>query len=291
MKKTFFKRSMASVLSTCLVLTQGVFAAPAVTNLAASAADTNVTIKSFTNIEPGEERSEWGLNFNTLFKQSAPDLNGTAAVDASVAKNLLDSYTSIFRGGAYDDLAKAIAGNVQDGTLLRTGENTYVVNFELAESGALVAQEANARLAKQVEKTLGAGAASNMAAMNFDGFSVNGSVTVNLNLDNLNDSNEITGTYLFTDENGTSYTLFGDGEGQNLYDYIDSKYDEAATIVKNAITDETPDALKDVLNTKLANGKKTIDGYKEQAAAKYSWIKGMDTTRTGSDVNDALDGL
>ena len=72
MKKTFFKRSMASVLSTCLVLTQGVFAAPAVTTLTANAADTNVTIKSFTDIAPDAEKSEWGLNFNTLFKQNAP---------------------------------------------------------------------------------------------------------------------------------------------------------------------------------------------------------------------------
>lgn len=291
MKKTFFKRSMASVLSTCLVLTQGVFAAPAVTTLTANAADTNVTIKSFTDIAPDAEKSEWGLNFNTLFKQNAPEIGGTAEVDASVAKNLLNGYTGFFRNGAYDELAIAIAGNIQTGVLTRTATDTYEVNFELAESGALIADEANARLAKQVEKTLGAGAASNMTALDFSGFSVKGSVTVNLDLSDLNDDNKISATYLFTDENGTSYTLFGDGTGKDLYDYIDSKYDEAAAIVKNAITDQTPAELKEVLETKLANGEKTIDGYKQEVANKYNWIKGMSTTRNGSDVNDALDGL
>ena len=296
MKKTFFKRSMASVLSTCLVLTQGVFAAPAVTTLTANAADTNVTIKSFTDIDPNvednpEQKSEWGLNFNTLFKQNAPEIGGTAEVDASVAKNLLNGYTGFFRNGAYDELAIAIAGNIQTGVLTRTATDTYEVNFELAESGALIADEANARLAKQVEKTLGAGAASNMTALDFSGFSVKGSVTVNLDLSDLNDDNKINATYLFTDENGTSYTLFGDGTGKDLYDYIDSKYDEAAAIVKNAITDQTPAELKEVLETKLANGEKTIDGYKQEVANKYNWIKGMSTTRNGSDVNDALDGL
>ena len=296
MKKTFFKRSMASVLSTCLVLTQGVFAAPAVTTLTANAADTNVTIKSFTDIDPNvednpEQKSEWGLNFNTLFKQNAPEIGGTAEVDASVAKNLLNGYTGFFRNGAYDELAIAIAGNIQTGVLIRTATDTYEVNFELAESGALIADEANARLAKQVEKTLGAGAASNMTALDFSGFSVKGSVTVNLDLSDLNDDNKISATYLFTDENGTSYTLFGDGTGKDLYDYIDSKYDEAAAIVKNAITDQTPAELKEVLETKLANGEKTIDGYKQEVANKYNWIKGMSTTRNGSDVNDALDGL
>ena len=296
MKKTFFKRSMASVLSTCLVLTQGVFAAPAVTTLTANAADTNVTIKSFTDIDPNvednpEQKSEWGLNFNTLFKQNAPEIGGTAEVDASVAKNLLNGYTGFFRNGAYDELAIAIAGNIQTGVLTRTATDTYEVNFELAESGALIADEANARLAKQVEKTLGAGAASNMTALDFSGFSVKGSVTVNLDLSDLNDDNKISATYLFTDENGTSYTLFGDGTGKDLYDYIDSKYDEAAAIVKNAITDQTPAELKEVLETKLANGEKTIDGYKQEVANKYNWIKGMSTTRNGSDVNDALDGL
>ena len=296
MKKTFFKRSMASVLSTCLVLTQGVFAAPAVTTLTANAADTNVTIKSFTDIDPNvednpEQKSEWGLNFNTLFKQNAPEIGSTAEVDASVAKNLLNGYTGFFRNGAYDELATAIAGNIQTGVLTRITTDTYEVNFELAESGALIADEANARLAKQVEKTLGAGAVSYMTPLDFSGFSVKGSVTVNLDLSDLNDDNKISATYLFTDENGTSYTLFGDGTGKDLYDYIDSKYDEAAAIVKNAITDQTPAELKEVLETKLANGKKTIDGYKQEVANKYNWIKGMSTTRNGSDVNDALDGL
>ena len=296
MKKTFFKRSMASVLSTCLVLTQGVFAAPAVTTLTANAADTNVTIKSFTNIDPNvednpEQKSEWGLNFNTLFKQNAPEIGGTAKVDASVAKNLLNSYTDFFRNGAYDELAIAIAGNIQTGVLTRITADTYEVNFELAESGALIADEANARLAKQVEKTLGADAVSYMTPLDFSGFSVKGSVTVNLDLSHLSNDNKISATYLFTDEKGTSYTLFGDGTGENLYDYIDSKYDEAAAIVKNAITDQTPAELKEVLETKLANGKKTIDGYKQEVANKYNWIKGMSTTRNGSDVNDALDGL
>lgn len=296
MKKTFFKRSMASVLSTCLVLTQGVFAPPAVTTLTANAADTNVTIKSFTNIDPDvvdnpEQKSEWGLNFNTLFKNNAPDIGGTAEVDASVAKNLLNSYTDFFRNGAYDELATAIAGNIQTGVLTRITTDTYEVNFELAESGALIADEANARLAKQVEKTLGADAVSYMTPLDFSGFSVKGSVTVNLDLSNLSNDNKISATYLFTDENGTSYTLFGDGTGEDLYDYIDSKYDEAAAIVKNAITDQTPAELKEVLETKLANGKKTIDGYKQEVTNKYNWIKGMSTTRNGSDVNDALDGL
>ena len=296
MKKTFFKRSMASVLSTCLVLTQGVFAAPAVTTLTANAADTNVTIKSFTNIDPNvednpEQKSEWGLNFNTLFKQNAPEIGSTAEVDASVAQNLLNSYTDFFRNGAYDELATAIAGNIQTGVLTRITTETYEVNFELAESGALIADEANARLAKQVEKTLGADAVSYMTPLDFSGFSVKGSVTVNLDLSDLNDDNKISATYLFTDEKGTSYTLFGDGTGEDLYDYIDSKYDEAAAIVKNAITDQTPAELKEVLETKLANGKKTIDGYKQEVANKYNWIKGMSTTRNGSDVNDALDGL
>ena len=296
MKKTFFKRSMASVLSTCLVLTQGVFAAPAVTTLTANAADTNVTIKSFTNIDPDvednpEQKSEWGLNFNTLFKNNAPETGGTAKVDASVAKNLLNSYTDFFRNGAYDELATAIAGNIQTGVLTRITTETYEVNFELAESGALIADEANARLAKQVEKTLGADAVSYMTPLDFSGFSVKGSVTVNLDLSGLNDDNKISATYLFTDEKGTSYALFGDGTGEDLYDYIDSKYDEAAAIVKNAITDQTPAELKEVLETKLANGKKTIDGYKQEVANKYNWIKGMSTTRNGSDVNDALDGL
>ena len=296
MKKTFFKRSMASVLSTCLVLTQGVFAAPAVTTLTANAADTNVTIKSFTNIDPDvednpEQKSEWGLNFNTLFKNNAPETGGTAEVDASVAKNLLNSYTDFFRNGAYDELATAIAGNIQTGVLTRITTETYEVNFELAESGALIADEANARLAKQVEKTLGADAVSYMTPLDFSGFSVKGSVTVNLDLSGLNDDNKISATYLFTDEKGTSYTLFGDGTGKDLYDYIDSKYDEAAAIVKNAITDQTPAELKEVLETKLANGKKTIDGYKQEVANKYNWIKGMSTTRNGSDVNDALNGL
>ena len=296
MKKTFFKRSMASVLSTCLVLTQGVFAAPAVTTLTANAADTNVTIKSFTNIDPDvednpEQKSEWGLNFNTLFKNNAPDIGGTAEVDASVAKNLLNSYTDFFRNGAYDELATAIAGNIQTGVLTRITTDTYEVNFELAESGALIADEANARLAKQVEKTLGADAVSYMTPLDFSGFSVKGSVTVNLDLSDLSNDNKISATYLFTDENGTSYTLFGDGTGKDLYDYIDSKYDEAAAIVKNAITDQTPAELKEVLETKLANGKKTIDGYKQEVTNKYNWIKGMSTTRNGSDVNDALDGL
>ena len=296
MKKTFFKRSMASVLSTCLVLTQGVFAAPAVTTLTANAADTNVTIKSFTNIDPDvednpEQKSEWGLNFNTLFKNNAPEIGGTAEVDASVAKNLLNSYTDFFRNGAYDELATAIAGNIQTGVLTRITTETYEVNFELAESGALIADEANARLAKQVEKTLGADAVSYMTPLDFSGFSVKGSVTVNLDLSGLNDDNKISATYLFTDEKGTSYTLFGDGTGEDLYDYIDSKYDEAAAIVKNAITDQTPAELKEVLETKLANGKKTIDGYKQEVTNKYNWIKGMSTTRNGSDVNDALDGL
>ena len=296
MKKTFFKRSMASVLSTCLVLTQGVFAAPAVTTLTANAADTNVTIKSFTDIDPdvednSEQKSEWGLNFNTLFKQNAPDIGDTAEVDASVAKNLLNSYTDFFRNGAYDELAIAIAGNIQTGVLTRITTDTYEVNFELAESGALIADEANARLAKQVEKTLGADAVSYMSPLDFSGFSVKGSVTVNLDLSRLNDDNKISATYLFTDENRTSYTLFGDGTGKDLYDYIDSKYDEAAAIVKNAITDQTPAELKEVLETKLANGKKTIEGYKQEVTNKYNWIKGMSTTRNGSDVNDALDGL
>ena len=296
MKKTFFKRSMASVLSTCLVLTQGVFAAPAVTTLTANAADTNVTIKSFTDIDPDvednpEQKSEWGLNFNTLFKQNAPEIGGTAEVDASVAKNLLNSYTDFFRNGAYDELATAIAGNIQTGVLTRITADTYEVNFELAESGALIADEANARLAKQVEKTLGADAVSYMTPLDFSGFSVKGSVTVNLDLSNLSNDNKISATYLFTDEKGTSYALFGDGAGEDLYDYIDSKYDEAAAIVKNAITDQTPAELKEVLETKLANGKKTIDGYKQEVADKYNWIKGMSTTRNGSDVNDALDGL
>ena len=296
MKKTFFKRSMASVLSTCLVLTQGVFAAPAVTTLTANAADTNVTIKSFTDIDPNvednpEQKSEWGLNFNTLFKNNAPETGGTAEVDASVAKNLLNSYTDFFRNGAYDELATAIAGNIQTGVLTRITTETYEVNFELAESGALIADEANARLAKQVEKTLGADAVSYMTPLDFSGFSVKGSVTVNLDLSHLSNDNKISATYLFTDEKGTSYTLFGDGTGEDLYDYIDSKYDEAAAIVKNAITDQTPAELKEVLETKLANGKKTIDGYKQEVANKYNWIKGMSTTRNGSDVNDALDGL
>ena len=296
MKKTFFKRSMASVLSTCLVLTQGVFAAPAVTTLTANAADTNVTIKSFTNIDPDvednpEQKSEWGLNFNTLFKNNAPETDGTAEVDASVAKNLLNSYTDFFRNGAYDELATAIAGNIQTGVLTRITTETYEVNFELAESGALIADEANARLAKQVEKTLGADAVSYMTPLDFSGFSVKGSVTVNLDLSHLSNDNKISATYLFTDEKGTSYALFGDGAGEDLYDYIDSKYDEAAAIVKNAITDQTPAELKEVLETKLANGKKTIDGYKQEVANKYNWIKGMSTTRNGSDVNDALDGL
>mgnify|MGYP001097476781 CR=1 FL=1 len=296
MKKTFFKRSMASVLSTCLVLTQGVFAAPAVTTLTANAADTNVTIKSFTNIDPDvednpEQKSEWGLNFNTLFKNNAPDIGGTAEVDASVAKNLLNSYTDFFRNGAYDELATAIAGNIQTGVLTRITTDTYEVNFELAESGALIADEANARLAKQVEKTLGADAVSYMTPLDFSGFSVKGSVTVNLDLSGLSNDNKISATYLFTDENGTSYTLFDDGTGEDLYDYIDSKYDEAAAIVKNAITAQTPAELKEVLETKLANGKKTIDGYKQEVTNKYNWIKGMSTTRNGSDVNDALDGL
>ena len=212
-------------------------------------------------------------------------------MDASVAKNLLNSYTDFFRNGAYDELATAIAGNIQTGVLTRITTETYEVNFELAESGALIADEANARLAKQVEKTLGADAVSYMTPLDFSGFSVKGSVTVNLDLSDLNDDNKINATYLFTDENGTSYTLFGDGTGKDLYDYIDSKYDEAAAIVKNAITDQTPAELKEVLETKLANGEKTIDGYKQEVANKYNWIKGMSTTRNGSDVNDALDGL
>ena len=293
MKKTFFKRSMASVLSTCLVLTQGVFAAPAVTNLAANAADTTVTIKSFTDIAPDADpqRSEWGLTLNTLYKQNAPEVGGTVPVSASVAQDLLKGYTGVFRSGAYESLANAILDNLQTGVMTRTGVETYEVNFELAESGALIADEANTRLAKQVETTLGAGAASYMTPLDFSGFSVKGSVTVNLDLSGLNDSNEITATYLFTDENGTSYTLFGDGGAADLYEYIGSKYDEAAAIVKNAITDETPAELQEVLETKLANGKKTINGYMDQIDAKYAWIKGMNATRTGKDVNAALEGL
>ena len=126
MKKTFFKRSMASVLSTCLVLTQGVFAAPAVTNLAANAADTTVTIKSFTDIAPDADpqRSEWGLTLNTLYKQNAPEVGGTVPVSASVAQDLLKGYTGVFRNGAYESLATAILDTLQTGGMTRTGVET-----------------------------------------------------------------------------------------------------------------------------------------------------------------------
>ena len=163
MKKSFFKRALASFAVIPLALTQCLsysFAATDESSVASaadstdlsSAVNTNITLDSLLYINPdaeivdGVQTSEWNMNVYSMIINAGQNGNGAVAIDPTSAIYLMSA-----NAGAYKELLEALSSEVTETTCEVKSDGRIVLNAKFNDLSKSIAKTVQNRISKEVD--------------------------------------------------------------------------------------------------------------------------------------------
>jgi len=228
MKKSFFKRSLASALSVCMVFTQSVLVTATVPTLTASAAGKTITLNDITYIAPdaavegdGFQHSDWNVVVADQIANIAD--NTSTALDVEDVKDYLAAQAATIAGGAYADLANDLLASATDAELTRKGSN-YTISCTLSGLNNIAEDTLQATFDEMAEEIVAeypdATVNTDKLDVDLSDVEIGGELAVTIDASALEASRYATASWSFVDTDGKAYTLLG---GQNVIDYASTK--------------------------------------------------------------------
>ena len=228
MKKSFFKRSLASALSVCMVFTQSVLVTATVPTLTASAAGKTITLNDITYIAPdaavegdGFQHSDW----NVVVADQIANItdNTSTALDVEDVKDYLAAQAATIARGAYADLANDLLASATDAELTRKGSN-YTISCTLSGLNNIAEDTLQATFDEMAEEIVAeypdATVNTDKLDVDLSDVEIGGELAVTIDASALEASRYATASWSFVDTDGKAYTLLG---GQNVIDYASTK--------------------------------------------------------------------
>ncbi len=226
MKKSFFKRSLASALSVCMVFTQSVLVTATVPTLTASAAGKTITLNDITYIAPdaaledGVQHSDWNV---VVADQLANITDTPTTLDVEDVKDYLAAQAATIAGGAYADLANDLLASATAAELTREGNN-YTISCTLSGLNNIAEdtlqeifdEKAEDLIAQYPDVTVN----TDKLDVDLSDVEIGGELAVTIDASALEASRYVTASWSFVDTDGNPYTLLG---GQNVIDYASTK--------------------------------------------------------------------
>ncbi|MBQ8904840.1 MAG: hypothetical protein IJY85_00545 [Ruminococcus sp.] len=228
MKKSFFKRSLASALSVCMVFTQSVLVTATVPTLTASAAGKTITLNDITYIAPdaavegdGFQHSDWNVVVADQIANIAD--NTSTALDVEDVKDYLAAQAATIAGGAYADLANDLLASATDAELTREGSN-YTISCTLSGLNNIAEDTLQATFDEMAEEIVAeypdASVNTDKLDVDLSDVEIGGELAVTIDASALEASRYVIASWSFVDTDGNPYTLLG---GQNVIGYASTK--------------------------------------------------------------------
>ena len=243
MKKSFFKRALASFAVIPLALTQCLsysFAATDESSVASaadstdlsSAVNTNITLDSLLYINPdaeivdGVQTSEWNMNVYSMIINAGQNGNGAVAIDPTSAMYLMS-----VNAGAYKELLEALSSEVTETTCEVKSDGRIVLNAKFNDLSKSIAKTVQNRISKEVDAVAEKYPEADLTELKNIDFSalgeIAGTITATVDASALQDSTTTPVTYEINFSDATNLTM-----SSALY-YVLDKYDVAKEAVMN----------------------------------------------------------
>ena len=313
MKKSFFKRALASFAVIPLALTQCLsysFAATDESSVASaadstdlsSAVNTNITLDSLLYINPdaeivnGVQTSEWNMNVYSMIINAGQNGNGAVAIDPTSAIYLMSA-----NAGAYKELIEVLAGEITETTCEVKSDGRIVLNAKFNDLSKSIAETVQNRVSKEVDAVAEKYPEADLTELKNIDFSalgeIAGTITATVDASALQDSTTTPVTYEinFSDVDHTNLTMT-----DALY-YVLDKYDVAKEAVMNTFENVFAEAQISGVDIDAATemGKKINDiffGYENHIVKALNIIATytdpeFSASRSYADTTEALAGL
>ena len=311
MKKSFFKRALASFAVIPLALTQCLSYSFAATDESAvasaadstdlsSAVNTNITLDSLLYINPdaeivdGVQTSEWNMNVYSMIINAGQNGNGAVAIDPTSAMYLMSA-----NAGAYKELLEALSSEVTETTCEVKSDGRIVLNAKFNDLSKSIAKTVQNRISKEVDAVAEKYPEADLTELKNIDFSalgeIAGTITATVDASALQDSTTTPVTYEINLSDGTKLTM------SSALEYVLDKYDVAKEAVVDAFKGVFAEAQVTGVNIEAATeiGEKIDDifaGYDNHIVKTLDLIDtytaaDFSATRKYEDTAAALAGL
>ena len=282
MKKSFFKRAVATVAAVPLALTQCLtcsFAETTVDDSAqvtAAAGNTTYTLEKLLRIEPDKQFSEWN-------KSATLALNGLTTLGKATGtintQNFIDLVSA--NAGKYGALAENVLGQIKNVQYRIKNNGDIVVTADVDNISDALNKDFNLSLGSAVRMLAEGSGVDEIYEIDYTTVDASGKIEIVINSSSLQKGTEVSSTFKFITSDGRELDLFGFAAYaiQTIEEYraiAYAKIDELAAKIDTAEAKELIDKSFDLylgrIDAALDNYKKLLNMDKSKS---YDSISGL----------------
>ena len=214
MKKSFFKRAVATVAAVPLALTQCLTCSFAETTVdtasqadaavAAAAGDSVYTLESLLRIEPDQKYSEWNSNAETA-------LVGLSALGKTTGTINTENFIALAaaNAGKYGALVENVLGQVKNVQYRITNKNDIIITADIDNISEALNKDFPLSLGSAVRMLVDGTGAEGLYEIDYTTIDASGKVEIVINSSALAEGTKVPATFTFTPNGGKALDLMG----------------------------------------------------------------------------------
>jgi len=214
MKKSFFKRAVATVAAVPLALTQCLTCSFAETTVdtasqadaavAAAAGDSVYTLESLLRIEPDQKYSEWNSNAETA-------LVGLSAIGKTTGTINTENFIALAaaNAGKYGALVENVLGQVKNVQYRITNKNDIIITADIDNISEALNKDFPLSLGSAVRMLVDGTGAEGLYEIDYTTIDASGKVEIVINSSALAEGTKVPATFTFTPNGGKALDLMG----------------------------------------------------------------------------------
>ena len=284
MKKSFFKRAVATVAAVPLALTQCLTSSFAETTVdkasqadaaVAAAGEKTYTLDTLLRIEPEKKYSEWNLNADTA-------LLGLSAMGKASGTINIDKFAALTsKAGKFSALAENVLGQVKNAQYRITNTNDIIITADIENISEALNKDFSLSFGSAVRMLVEGSGVEELYEIDYTTVDASGKIEIVIGGSELINGTMVPATFKFTPNGGKTLDLMGSVAYANqtieeyraiAYAKIDELADKLDTVAAKEEIDKSFDLYLGRIQAAVDNYMKLVDMNKSK---KYDSISGV----------------
>ena len=284
MKKSFFKRAVATVAAVPLALTQCLTSSFAETTVdtasqadaaVAAAGEKTYTLDTLLRIEPEKKYSEWNLNADTA-------LLGLSAMGKASGTINTDKFAALTsKAGKFSALAENVLGQVKNAQYRITNTNDIIITADIENISEALNKDFSLSLGSAVRMLVEGSGVEELYEIDYTTVDASGKIEIVIGGSELINGTMVPATFKFTPNGGKALDLMGSVAYANqtieeyraiAYAKIDELADKLDTVAAKEEIDKSFDLYLDRIQAAVDNYMKLVNMNKTKS---YDSISGI----------------
>ncbi len=229
MKKSFFKRAVATAAAVPLALTQCLTSSFAETTADTAlqadvaAEDTTITLESLLKIEADKQYSEWNKDLSNALMGITLKGNATGTIKTDVIFDMIAK-----KAGGYSALAENILGQVKNVQYVITNGSDIVITADVDNISDVLAKDFDKSLGSAIKKLAEEVGVPELLEIDYSSVDASGKIEIVISTSALAQGTNIPASFSFTPNGGSALDVMGSVEfaKDKLNEYKKIAYDK-----------------------------------------------------------------